>query len=136
MEKLSLSELIHINCGGEGELKEFFRANGFEVVDTSNNPRYFSKDIDLIVTNPATNGTAAIEVKWDSRIADTGNLYIEFANPRSKGGKGWYRFCEADFIYYGDSVNRTFYIIKLSDLREYITLHKSDLTIRGTFDGS
>ena len=136
MENIPLSELIYINCGGEGELKEFFRANGFKVVDTSHNSKYYSKDIDLIVTNPATNNTVNIEVKWDSRVADTANLYIEIINPRSKGGSGWYNFIEADFVYYGDSINRTFYIIKVDELKAYIESNKKDLTIKGTFDGS
>lgn len=77
---------------GETEAIELFTKNGYDVKDVSNNSGYYDKDIDLIVTNPY-GITKRIEVKADSRIADTGNLFIEYLNPRSKGGAGWYRFC-------------------------------------------
>lgn len=77
---------------GETEAKELFAKCGYTVKDVSDNSNYFDKDIDLLVTN--TSGvTKRIEVKADSRIADTGNLFIEYLNPRSKGGYGWYCFC-------------------------------------------
>lgn len=45
---------------GEYELKKYLRANGKKVVDVSEEPEYWEKDIDLIV-----NGETTIEVKWD-----------------------------------------------------------------------
>jgi hypothetical protein len=69
----------------ETEAKELFARCGYTVKDVSDNSNYFNKDIDLIVTN--TCGTSKrIEVKADSRIADTGNLFIEYLNPRSQNG--------------------------------------------------
>jgi hypothetical protein len=77
---------------GETEAIELFTKNGYNVKDVSGNSNYYDKDIDLIVTNPY-GVTKRIEVKADSRIAETGNLFIEYLNPRSKGGYGWFRFC-------------------------------------------
>jgi hypothetical protein len=38
----------------------------------------------------------------------------------SKGGKGWFEFCQADYIAYGDSHTETFYIIPLLELKERV----------------
>ncbi len=86
------SEYLKVYRAGETEAIELFNKCGYSVKDVSGNSSYFDKDIDLIVTNPS-GVTKAIEVKADSRIADTGNLFIEYLNPRSKGGYGWFRFC-------------------------------------------
>ena len=121
---------------GEYDLKWSLRKNGYEVKDVSGNPNYWEKDIDLIATNTSTNITTTIEVKWDKRISATGNMFIELENPRSKGGIGWFNFCEADLLAYGDSINRIFYFIRLADLRQFIKEHKLDLNCRTTGDGS
>jgi hypothetical protein len=57
------------------------------------NPDYWSKDIDFIVTSPTTGDTKSFEVKFDTKISKTNNLYLELGNVHSKGGLGWYRFC-------------------------------------------
>jgi hypothetical protein len=33
---------------------------------------------------------------------------------------GWFEFCKADYIAYGDAVNGTFYIIPLLELKEKV----------------
>ena len=130
------NELIEPVNAGEYEVKKFLRGRGFQVEDVSDNPVYWAKDIDLIATNPSTGRSAAIEIKLDGRISDTGNFFIEFENPRSKNSKGWFNFCEADFIYYIDETSLLTYIIKFDELRHFITTHKRDLAIKSTFDGS
>lgn len=131
-----MTELLEPINPGEYEVKKYLRGRGFKVEDVSDNPVYWAKDIDLIATNPSTGRSAAIEVKIDSRIDDTGNFFIEFENPRSKNSKGWLNFCEADFLYYIDSNSLSTYIIKFDELRRFITTHKRDLAIKSTFDGS
>lgn len=93
---------------------------GYEVVDVSGNPDYFYKDIDFIVTSSTSGLTKTFEVKWDSRINRTGNLYLELTNIYSKEGKGWFEFCQADYLAYGDARTQTFYIIPLLELRERV----------------
>lgn len=68
-------------------------SGNYSVVDVSSNSDYWDKDIDFIVTSPTTGAVKSFEVKWDSRINSTGNLYLELSNVHSKGGKGWYTFC-------------------------------------------
>jgi hypothetical protein len=59
-------------------------------------------------------------VKWDSRINKTGNLYLELTSIYSEGGYGWFEFCKADYIAYGDAVSGTFYIIPLLELKDRV----------------
>lgn len=68
-------------------------ALNYLVNDVSSNPSYWDKDIDFIITSPTTQLTKTFEVKWDSRINSTGNLYLELTNVHSKGGRGWFDFC-------------------------------------------
>ena len=131
-----IHELIEPVNAGEYEVKKFLRGRGIQVEDVSDNPHYWAKDIDLIATNPLTGASAAIEVKLDARINDTGNFFVEFENPRSKNSKGWFHFCEADFLYYIDSHTYITYIIKIDELRHFIAIHKRELAIKSTFDGS
>lgn len=111
-----------MNNGKQGEnlFKEIMESRGYAVEDVSGNQEYWDKDIDFIITSSTSGLTKTFEVKWDSRINRTGNLYLEIANIHSKGGKGWFEFCEADFLAYGDAANGTFYIIPLLALRERV----------------
>ena len=129
-------DLFETKKPGEYDLMWSLREHGYTVKDVSNNPEYWGKDIDLIATNIFTEVTTTLEVKWDKRIAATGNLFIELENPRSKCGNGWYKFCEADLLAYGDAINRIFYFIRMSKLREYINEHKLDMKYSTTADGS
>lgn len=92
----------------------------YKVKDVSNDPSYWNRDIDFIISSPTTGAVKTFEVKWDNRICKTGNLYLELSNVHSKDGIGWFNFCEADYIAYGDAVKRKFYIIPLLELKEKI----------------
>lgn len=96
------------------------QSRNYGVEDVSGNSDYWYKDIDFIVTSPTTGLVKTFEVKWDSRINQTGNLYLETASAHSKGGKGWFNFCEADFLAYGDAVAGIFYIIPFAALKEKV----------------
>lgn len=108
------------NNGKQGErlFREVMEARGYVVEDVSGNPDYWYKDIDFIITSPTTGARKTFEVKWDARINSTGNLYLERTNIRSKGGAGWFEFCEADFLAYGDAVSGQFYMIPMDELRK------------------
>ena len=111
-----------MNNGKQGE--QLFRQkmlNGnYTVEDVSSNSDYWDKDIDFIVTSSTTGLTKTFEVKWDSRINKIGNLYLELVNMHSKGTKGWFNFCQADYLAYGDAVTQIFYVISLEELREKV----------------
>ena len=121
---------------GEWEYQYTLKHYNYEVINVSNEPDYWDKDIDCISVNPITKNVATHEIKWDKRIAETGNLYIEIKNPRSRNGQGWFYFCEADLLAYGDAYNKVFYVIDMKQLKEYIEKNKDNLHIVSTFDGS
>ena len=108
--------------GRYGELlfKQIMESRSYIVQDVSKDPEYWYKDIDFIITSPTTGETKTFEVKWDSCINRTGNLYLEHTNIHSKGGIGWYRFCQADYLVYGDAVAQVFYVIPFADLKEKV----------------
>ena len=112
------------NIGKQGEriFQEIMEGRGYEVVDVSNNPDYWNKDVDFIITSPTTGLTKTFEVKFDSRINRTGNLYLELTNIHSKQWNydGWWPHCQADSLVYGDAVSSIFYVIPLLELRERI----------------
>lgn len=93
---------------------------GYSVKDVSSDPEYWYKDIDFFITSPTSGLTKSFEVKYDSIINRTGNLYIELTNVHSRQGKGWFQFCEAELLAYGDAAQGIFYIIPLDQLRQRI----------------
>ena len=121
---IALEEALNPRRAGEWELKRYLRANGADVVDVSNNPNYWNKDIDLIADG------VNIEVKWDGVMATTGNIYIETLSDIDRQKSGWFNFCQADKLYYGDATNKIFYIFDFPQLKEYVEQHKKELKER------
>ena len=91
--------------------------NGYRVEEVTNNPNFWSKDIDFIVTSPFSGEQKTFEVKFDSKINRTGNLYLEFLNAHSNNCSGWFEFCKADYLAYGDAVTEEFYVVPMPELR-------------------
>lgn len=106
---------------GEQELKDWLRGYGYKVKDVSDNPTYWKKDIDLIVNNETT-----IEVKWDSKLSTTGNLFIETCADIDKGTAGWFNFCEADYLAYGAADEYIFLMFDFKKLKAHIEAHKNE----------
>lgn len=123
--------------GDEGEraFAELMKKNNVKTDDVSDNPEYWVKDIDFIITDRYGN-ERTIEVKNDACMSKTGNLYIETFNPRSIGQQGWFNFTEAEILAYEDANNKIFYFITLENLRNYINTNKQNIKIAGTPDGS
>lgn len=112
------------NSGKAGEqlFQQRMQQLGHTVQNVSDNSDYWSKDIDFLVTSSTSGVTKSFEVKWDSKIYKTENLYLELTNVHSKqwNGEGWFKHCEADFLAYGDAHKRIFHIIPVAQLRERI----------------
>lgn len=98
--------------------------SGYSVKDVSGEPQFWKKDIDFMITSPTSGETKTFEVKWDSKINRTGNLFLE---TYSNGGKGWFEYCEADYLVYGDACARRFYIFPLLELRERVASKRHEL---------
>ena len=115
---------MSFNSGKEGErlFSKLMAAKGYSVEDVSGNEQYFAKDIDFIITNPLGE-VKTFEVKWDYKISKYENLFLEIQNPRSRqwNGQGWWKHCKADYLVYGDAVNRKFYIIPMVELSNRVS---------------
>ena len=111
-----------MNNGRQGELlfQQRMETKGYTVEDVSANSQYFGKDIDFLITSPTTGETKSFEVKYDTRINSTGNLYLEFVNKNSEGCRGWFEFCQADYLAYGNAKTNTFIVVKMDKLRERV----------------
>ena len=121
------------NIGNLGEQVFSFKMKeaGYTIQNVCGDPAYWDKDIDFLVASPSGN-TRTFEVKYDTRLNQTGNLYLELSNIHSKGGVGWYRFCQADYLAYGDASSRTFYIFPMRELRERVQQLPERMTNCGT----
>ena len=110
-----------MNIGRQGELlfQSIMEKRNYQVEDVTNDPYYQDKDIDFVVTSP-TGAIKTFEVKYDTKIKDTHNLYLEIIAAKSNGGYGWWEYCKADYLAYGDAQTQTFYIIPLLELRERV----------------
>lgn len=124
--------LLEVPKPGEYELKLFLREKGIKVKDVSDDGIYQAKDIDLLCWPPSAQ-PYSVEVKWDNRIADTQNLFWEI---ESYNKAGWGRYCEADYLFYGDAQNSIFYIFRVDLLRKYIEQNKANFRTQRAFDFS
>lgn len=104
---------------GEWFFSYIMEQKGYTVENVSKNPEYYYKG-DLKITSPFSGSTKIIEVKWDERIRDTNNLYLELTNRNSKEGQGWWTWCQADYLAYGDACGRKFYVFSLLELKERV----------------
>lgn len=109
-----------MNKGIEGEqlFTQLMEQKGYKVENVSDNPDYYYI-ADFLLTSPTTGLTKSVEVKWDYKIHETNNLYLELAT-RFADGVGWYEYCSADYVAYGDAINKVFYVFSLLELRERV----------------
>lgn len=117
-----------------GEIKAYLylQSQGYFVEDLTDNPKFWKQDIDF---SAEKNGKLEyIEVKWDNRIHQTNNMYVETQTDIDNNKDGWFNICKADYIFYGDSYNNLFYKFKFSDLKDYIEKHNNDIAQRKAGD--
>ena len=119
---------------GEQLIIDFLESGGALVTDVSNEPSFWALDIDLIAQKD--NSIATIEVKTDSRIAQTRNFFLEIENPRSKGGAGWFEFTKADLLYYLDSQNLVVYVFQMDQLKKFVKRNRRNLRTAAVYDGA
>lgn len=103
---------------GEQLVKEYLEQEGYCVVDVSKDQHYWSQDIDFIAIKGTE--TIKIEVKYDSWIHVTRNLFIELLTDIDRNKCGWIDYCKADYLYYVDAIDTTCYVIALDDVRDYL----------------
>lgn len=63
-------------------------------------------------------------------MSKTNNLFIELCSNLETGADGWFKFCQADKLYYGDSRNELFYVFDFKKLKKHIKAHKEEYKIK------
>lgn len=111
---------------GERIVYLFLKTKG-ETIDVSD----FNFEYDLLYKSDGEEHR--IEVKYDSLINRTGNLFIEFISNVIHPKAGWFSTTKADIIFYGDSVTNDFYAFHMDRLREYIN-NENRLNIKTVYE--
>lgn len=120
---------------GEELFREIMLGRGYNVEDVRGDEWFQRRDIDFVVSS--TSGQEIRwEVKWDSWINKTGNLYLEFISPRSLNCDGWFEFIKADYLAYGDATAEKFYVINVEWLKDYMNVNKGRFEVKECGDGS
>ncbi len=124
---------------GETLAKQCLVKNGFTVIDRSDQPEYWAKDIDI--TAEKKGFSAQIEVKWDNWIHKSGAMFLELLTNIQENKQGWANYTEADYIFYGDAKNKIFYVFRADDMRKYLREYKDDYSLKiakdyNSYDGS
>lgn len=105
---------------GEELVAAALKSRGHNVVDVSDNITYQSKDIDFLLSNKTQSTT--LEVKNDIRSVETGNVFIETHNINnySRGGCGWYYYCEAEYLAFVQEKLNKAHIVSRNDIIDIV----------------
>lgn len=107
----------------ENKCYEYLINEGMEVIDVSDNSKYYKYGVDLIIKEP-NDKEIYIDVKADTVIHKTGNLFYEliecFFNNKRDFKIGWTFNKYLYYIYYVDVINWTLYIIPLNKLNNFV----------------
>ena len=112
---------LEVGKRAEKFIKEALAARGHKVTDVSDDKEYQRLDIDFVLENDNGQQTT-LEVKNDLRSEETGNVFIETysVNNHSRGGAGWYRYCEAAYLAFVQEKKQMAHIVSFADLQSYI----------------
>lgn len=111
---------------GEAAVKQFLLSHGYDVIDISDEEKYFKDDTDFIVDGALT------ELKTDTRIAATNNLFIEDKKVMQDGftKDGWFHYTKAKWLLYLDWNNKILYKYDMQQLKQYIANNKQRIPYR------
>ncbi|NMA74530.1 MAG: hypothetical protein GX963_10305 [Bacteroidales bacterium] len=106
---------------GEALMKEWLEKRELteRIEDVSDDPYYQKKDIDFLVYQK-TGKTMKVDVKYDTLIDKTGNVFIELISNDKKKTPGNFIYSKADLFLYVFAKSKRVLIIPLKEAREYI----------------
>ena len=111
---------VSTGTGGEDLLKKYMQRKGFQIINRADDPTYRAKDIDFEFSRDGETWRS-IEVKSDSRMAQTGNIVVEVAMYRKSGrSPGWLYYCEADYLCFIDMQSYKFYFFDWKKLQREV----------------
>ncbi len=113
---------------GEMFARKCLQANGYQVIDRTQQQEYWKKDIDLTASKDGY--ISQLEIKWDTKIHKSGAMFIELLTNIQENKQGWMNYTQADYIWYGDAERKVFYIFRAEDMRRYLREHKGEYETR------
>lgn len=120
---------------GESLFRDFLEKTGKKCRDVSDDPNYQREDIDFIVEGKSGSGLS-FEVKNDSKIAYTGNIFYESISNVDYGTIGCFEKTKADFIVICSEPENRFYIIRSETLRNFVRNNRESLRYIPRVEGS
>lgn len=119
---------LKVGKAGEDVVLDFLKVNGStkNVLDVREDKLFQELDIDFI-QETLYSELRKIEVKTDTLAHKTGNLAYEHTSNKYYNTLGCFEKTKADYIFYYLSEIKSVYILKVSELRNYVRLNKNRL---------
>lgn len=106
---------------GEDLVLDYMTAIGYHMEDVSGDKDFQKRDIDFLACYKGNR--MAIEVKADSRVAETGNLVVETCTNIDANKKGWFFTTQATHIFFVDVVNNIVHCARMDELKQLYRTH-------------
>lgn len=104
-------------------VKDYLIGRGYTVQDVSEEQDNYQNDIDFIVQKDGR--TSKIEVKLDTRLAETQNIAFEdvfYLKDKETGQtetrEGYYHYSQCDFLIFVSPADRNLYMVHFAKLKE------------------
>lgn len=104
-------------------VKDYLTGRGYTVQDVSEEQDNYQNDVDFIVQKDGR--TSKIEVKLDTRLAETQNIAFEdafYLNDKETGQtetrEGYYHYSQCDFLIFVSPVDNSLYMVHFAKLKE------------------
>lgn len=101
----------------EIQLEVTLREHGYDTVDVSENPQYFDKGIDYLVTNKKTGKATAFDSKYESQLQIYHNFCFETISNKATSKPGWLHTSQQDFFSIYDVETKCLHIISAGEVR-------------------
>lgn len=104
-------------------VKDYLTGRGYTVQDVSEDCDNYQNDVDFIVQKDGR--TSKIEVKLDTRLAETQNIAFEDAfylkdkeTGQTETREGYYHYSQCDFLIFVSPDNKSLYMVHFHKLKE------------------
>ena len=116
---------------GEKIFSKYLDNLGLEHEDVSDVKEYQKQDIDFVV-RAKTGQTWTVEVKNDTRIAQTGNIFFETISNVHYSSNGCFNKTNADAMVIVSESEKKLYIVTTKNLKKFVEDNKEHLKFRTT----
>jgi Uncharacterized protein conserved in bacteria len=122
---------------GEKIFSEYLKARGIRCEDVSDNKEYQSQDIDFLVESKTEPGKmVSFEIKNDTRIAETGNIFFETMSNVDYSTDGCFSKTKANVMAIVSESERSIYLVSSDFLKKFVDGNKEKLRFIPRVPGS